>query len=559
MAITRFTFTNNRGRLGMKTAFSWCLLFSFAVHLHLLAQDLAPQADTKGSLAVPSKMSYQGVLTDNNIWANGGFRMTFGLYTTPNGGNPLWSETQNSVQVENGIFNVFLGSVNPIDLPFDVTYYLNVSVEGTNLEPRIELASSGYSFNTARIQGRSVSSTLPSSGQVLKWTGSEWAPGADETTGGTAGGDLIGTYPNPTVAAIRGRTVSSTTPSSGQVLKWTGSQWAPGTDETGAGGGVQSVTASSPISSSGGTNPNISLSSSGITSTYLASNSVTTGKIQDGAITGSKLSLPFSTWASTSGPAFQVFTSNTSGTAIRGDATASSGFAVGVVGVSNSSGGNGVRGLSYHTTSNDNYGVYGWSAASSSFGIYGEGGQSGVYGKSWKGVEGESNSTGAAGVVAHSYNSGITHGIMAFQNSTSASARAGYFSGNLQYTGSLISPSDASLKTNIQPVSPVLAKLTQLQPHTFSFGSDSRSRQMGLPQGTQYGLIAEEIETIFPELVVESTHLSLQRDANGNVPESFNYKGLKYIELIPILIQAIKEQQQIIDDLKAHVEELRNR
>jgi hypothetical protein len=491
----------------MKTAFSWCLLFSFAAHLQLLAQDLAPQADTKSTLAIPSKMSYQGVLTNNNVWANGPFTMTFGLYTTPIGGNPLWSETQNPVQVANGIFNVSLGSVNPINLAFDQTYYLNVSVQGTNLEPRIELASSGYSFNTARIQGRFVSSSSPSNGQVLAWNSStsEWAP-------------------------------SAVSP-----------------------GGVQSVTASSPLSSTGGSDPHITLNSGGITSTYLASNSVSTSKIEDNAVTGAKLSSPISTGGSTSGPALQVSNSNTSGTAIRGDASASSGFAVGVVGVSNSSGGNGVRGLSYHTSSNNNYGVYGWSGASSSYGIYGEGGQSGVYGKSWKGVEGESNSTGAAGVVARGYSSGTTYGIMALQNSSATGARAGYFVGNLQYTGSLIGPSDASLKTNIQPVSPVLAKLMQLQPHTFSFRSDSRSKQMGLPQGTHHGLIAQEIETVFPELVVECTHLSPQRDANGNEAESFNYKGLKYIELIPILIQAIKEQQQTIDDLKAHVEELRNR
>lgn len=46
--------------------------------------------------------------------------------------------------------------------------------------------------------------------------------------GGLAGGDLIGSYPNPTVARIQGRPISSATPSSGQVLRWDGSQWSPG-------------------------------------------------------------------------------------------------------------------------------------------------------------------------------------------------------------------------------------------------------------------------------------------------------------------------------------------
>ena len=51
---------------------------------------------------------------------------------------------------------------------------------------------------------------------------------------GAAGGDLSGSYPNPAVNKIQGTTVVSTAPVSGQVLKFNGTQWAPGTDNTGA-------------------------------------------------------------------------------------------------------------------------------------------------------------------------------------------------------------------------------------------------------------------------------------------------------------------------------------
>jgi len=48
-------------------------------------------------------------------------------------------------------------------------------------------------------------------------------------SGATAGGDLSGTLPNPTVAKIQGTGVSSTTPTTGQVLKYSGSAWTPST------------------------------------------------------------------------------------------------------------------------------------------------------------------------------------------------------------------------------------------------------------------------------------------------------------------------------------------
>ena len=54
-----------------------------------------------------------------------------------------------------------------------------------------------------------------------------------------AGGDLTGNYPNPTVAKLQGYDVSSSVPTSGQVLTWNGSAWvatAPATGGSGGGG-----------------------------------------------------------------------------------------------------------------------------------------------------------------------------------------------------------------------------------------------------------------------------------------------------------------------------------
>ena len=74
------------------------------------------------SQTLPHTINYQGVLKDASgvVVANGDYNLTFKLYNTNSGGTALWTETK-SLNVTDGIVNTQLGSVTPINLPFDMS------------------------------------------------------------------------------------------------------------------------------------------------------------------------------------------------------------------------------------------------------------------------------------------------------------------------------------------------------------------------------------------------------------------------------------------------------
>lgn len=97
---------------------------------------------------VPQIMNYQGKLTTPaGAIVDTTVSMEFKIYDDSVGGTILWSETQSSARVENGIFSVLLGSLNPI--PFDIWggghRYLGVTI-GTSPEmtPRKLMVSVPY-------------------------------------------------------------------------------------------------------------------------------------------------------------------------------------------------------------------------------------------------------------------------------------------------------------------------------------------------------------------------------------------------------------------------------
>ncbi|MCW3093976.1 MAG: chaperone of endosialidase [Ferruginibacter sp.] len=119
---------------------------------------------------------------------------------------------------------------------------------------------------------------------------------------------------------------------------------------------------------------------------------------------------------------------------------------------------------------------------------------------------------------------------------------AGYFSGNLAYTGTLTNASDQKLKENIKPATGMLDKILQLKPSSYNYKKEYS--KMNLPQKQQLGFLAQDMEKVFPQLVNENYDKDVD---NGTI---FQYKGINYMGLIPVLTKAIQELAVQNADLK---------
>lgn len=109
-----------------------------------------------------------------------------------------------------------------------------------------------------------------------------------------------------------------------------------------------------------------------------------------------------------------------------------------------------------------------------------------------------------------------------------------YSTGNVYARGTLLASSDRRLKENIKPIENALQSLDSLEGVYFNWKDTSR-------EGRQIGLIAQDVEKAFPEVVSE--------DQDG-------FKAVSYAALIAPVINAIKELKSENRDLRARVEAL---
>ncbi len=210
----------------MSPSFSLLNLVKYLAFLVCFLTSVA-QAD------IPSTFAYQGRLTSSNgTPLNEVVALTFNIYSDSLGSKSIWSEMHPTVTVSDGLFTVVLGQESPLTVAiFDGSIrWLGVAIDGgAELRPLRPLLSVPGAFQAIQSDtaqhaktiadnsvttGKIANATIAfgdigqngaTSGQVMKWNGSNWAAAADavasNTSGWTDNGAIISlTSPTDTVA-----------------------------------------------------------------------------------------------------------------------------------------------------------------------------------------------------------------------------------------------------------------------------------------------------------------------------------------------------------------------
>ncbi|MCG3128740.1 MAG: hypothetical protein CHACPFDD_03631 [Phycisphaerae bacterium] len=275
-------------------------------------------------------------------------------------------------------------------------------------------------------------------------------------------------------------------------------------------------------------------------STELANNSVTGAKIEDltivagdladGSVTNKKINLPLtlSTNSNTDvlsveqigGGGRAIYAFSTGNTTIQAETQTNGGSAV--FG-KNSGGGTGVSG--WASSGNGGIGVSGVGFTTNSKGVYGQNlgtGQAGYFE-----ITNSANSSSALLGVTNG-----TNGIAVRGTTTGGSnSYAGFFdgavrvNGNLCYTGTFGTCSDARFKTNVETLCGSLETVQRFRAVSYDWKREEfPDRRFSADR--QIGFIAQEVEAVLPEVV--------SKDGDG-------YYSIDYGKVTPVLVEALRE------------------
>jgi hypothetical protein len=148
----------------------------------------------------------------------------------------------------------------------------------------------------------------------------------------------------------------------------------------------------------------------------------------------------------------------------------------------------------------------------------------------------------SSGVTSVATGNGLSGGTI---TGTGTLTMSGSYSGNFAVTGNITATgevtayySDQRLKTDINPIEGALSKVMAIGGYTYK--ANELAADLGVSNfDNQIGLLAQEVEAVMPELVTQSALAG--------------YKTIRYDKVVSVLVEAIKEQQAMIEELRLEV------
>jgi len=249
----------------------------------------------------------------------------------------------------------------------------------------------------------------------------------------------------------------------------------------------------------------------------------------------------------------------------------------------------------YGASPNGGYGIYGYSTGGSTTSLFSAGtfgynssiyGGAGITGASYSagnvgyltfGVLGTNKTTGGAplyvappatfwSVGVYGAGLGVTGtdiGVLGYSADNTTAGWSIYSNGYAGGNHAWITASDARLKENIKPLTgSSLESILKINGYTYNFKEEVTDDY----EHQEIGFLSQEVEKIFPQLVFEKAFVADKKKyinngsnkkpaENTSVPKTI--KSLNYTGLIPVMVEAMREQQQQIEVLKTQVAELK--